>query len=140
MSPGPEDQWRPPEPPGRTPRPGGTRPAGGRPRWMPFLIVALAIVALLAWQSTTGSSTARARIDYSEFMQLANDGRVASINYESSSGKITGQLVKGAPAIDGKTAFSTTTKPDGIPDADLAELKANDVDVNYKPKPSNLVG
>jgi cell division protease FtsH len=140
MSPGPEDQWRPPEPPGRTPRPGGTRP-GGRPRWMPFLIVALAIVALLAWQSTTGSSPARARVDYSEFMKLAKDGRVASIDYESSSGKITGQLVKGAPAIDGKTAFSTTTKPDGIPDGDLAQLQnVDNVDVNYKPKPSNLVG
>src|SRR5436309_154922 len=59
MSPGPEDQWRPPEPP-RAPRPTGPRP--GRPRWMPLLIIALAIVAFLAWQSTTGSSTARARI------------------------------------------------------------------------------
>src|SRR5690242_11937944 len=139
MSPGPEDQWRPPEPPGRTPRPGSPRPAG-RPRWMPFLIVALAIVALLAWQSTTGGSTSRAKIDYSEFLKLAQQGHVASIDYEASSGHINGTLVKGAPTIDGKTAFSTTTKPDGIPDADLAELKKANVDVNYKPKPSNLVG
>src|SRR5438128_1925601 len=40
MSPGPEDQWRPPEPPGRPPHPGGPRPSS-RPRWMPFLIGAL---------------------------------------------------------------------------------------------------
>src|SRR5580765_2878966 len=138
MSPGPEDQWRPPEPPGRPPRPGGPR-TSGRPRWMPFLILGLAVVALLAWQSTTGSTTARARIDYSEFLKLADQGHVASIDYESSSGHITGTLEKGAPTIDGKTAFSTTTKPDGIPDSDLAELKKDNVDVNYKPKPSNLV-
>src|SRR5580765_7147646 len=139
MSPGPEDQWRPPEPPGRPPRPGGPR-TSGRPRWMPFLILGLAVVALLAWQSTTGSTTARARIDYSEFLKLADQGHVASIDYESSSGRITGTLEKGAPTIDGKTSFSTTTKPDGIPDADLTQLKAAGVDINYKPKPSNLVG
>src|SRR5579862_5713763 len=80
MSPGPEDQWRPPEPP-RSPRPTGPR-SSGRPRWMPFLIVALAIVAVLAWQATTGSSTSRAKIDYSEFMKLAEQGHVASIDYE----------------------------------------------------------
>jgi len=138
MSPGPEDQWRPPEPP-RSPRPTGSRP--GRPRWMPLLIIALAVVAFLAWQSTTGSSTSRAKIDYSAFLKLANEGHVASIDYESSSGHITGTLQKGAPTVDGKTAFSTTTKPDGIPDGDLTQLqKVDKVDVNYKPKPSNLVG
>ena len=45
MSPGPEDQWRPPEPPGRSPRPGGAPAPSGRPRWMPLVIVGLAILA-----------------------------------------------------------------------------------------------
>ena len=84
MSPGPEDQWRPPEPPGRTPRPNGQK-SSGRPRWMGLVFVVLAILALLAWQSTSGSSTARANIEYSEFMKLATDGHVQSIDYESSS-------------------------------------------------------
>src|ERR1700685_1615542 len=106
MSPGPEDQWRPPEPPRRTARPGGPR-APGRPRWMPLVIVALAILGLLAWQATTGSSTPRASVDYSQFLKLADEGRVSSISYEASSGHITGTLKKGAPSIDGKTAFST---------------------------------
>ena len=53
MSPGPEDQWRPPEPPGQKSRPGA--PKTGRPRWLPLVIVGLAMLALLAWQSTTGS-------------------------------------------------------------------------------------
>jgi cell division protease FtsH len=139
MSPGPEDQWRPPEPPGQKSRPGAPK-TSGRPRWLPLVIVALAILALLAWQSTTGTTTPRAHIEYSEFMQMANDGHVQSITYESSSGHITGVLKKGAPAIDGKTNFVTTTKPDGIPESDLAQLNAAKVDVNYKPKPSNLVG
>ena len=90
MSPGPEDQWRPPEPPGRTPRPGSPSRTG-RPRWMPLLIVVLAILALLAWESTTGSGTPRASVDYSQFLKLADQGRVSSIDYESSSGHITGR-------------------------------------------------
>ena len=104
MSPGPEDQWRPPEPPGRQPRPGAPK-TSGRPRWLPVVIVVLALLAFLAWQSTTSGSTPRAHIEYSQFMQLANDGHVQSIEYESSSGHITGVLKKGAPTIDGKTAF-----------------------------------
>src|SRR5580700_10021823 len=124
MSPGPEDQWRPPEPPGRPPRPGGARPSG-RPRWMPLVIVALAILGLLAWQATTGSSTPRANIEYSQFLKIADAGHVATISYESSSGRITGTLTKGAPSINGKTAFSTQTKPAGIPDPDLSKLTAD---------------
>ena len=54
MSPGPEDQWRPPEPPGRPPRPGAGQRPTGRPRWMPLVIVGLAVLALLAYTSTTG--------------------------------------------------------------------------------------
>src|SRR5471030_2397396 len=139
MSPGPEDQWRPPEPPGRPPRPAGSKPSG-RPRWMPLVIVGLAILGLLAWQATTGSSTPRASVDYSQFLKFAREGRVSNISYEASSGHLTGTLKKGAPSIDGKTAFSTQTKPDGIPDADLTELKTDKVEINYQPKPSNLVG
>ena len=71
---------------------------------------------------------------------LADQGHVDNISYEASSGHLTGTLKKGAPSIDGKTAFSTQTKPDGIPDADLTELKSDKVQVNYQPKPSNLVG
>src|SRR5690242_2586446 len=139
MSPGPEDQWRPPEPPGRPPRPGGGQRPTGRPRWMPLVIVGLAVLAVLAYTSTTGSGTSRAGIDYSKFLKLADEGRVSSIKYEPSSGHITGELKKGAPSIDGKSAFSTQTKPDGIPDADLTEIKRAHVDVNYQPKPSNLL-
>jgi cell division protease FtsH len=138
MSPVPEDQWRPPEPPGRPPRPGSGQRPTGRPRWMPLVIVGLAVLALLAYTSTTGSGTSRANIDYSKFLKLADEGKVTSIKYEPSSGKITGELSKGAQ-IEGKTAFSTLTKPDGIPDADLSALKKDNVDVNYQPKPSNLV-
>src|SRR5689334_8479288 len=98
MNSGPEDQWRPPEPPGQKSRPGA--PKSGRPRWLPLLIVGLAVLALLAWQSTTSGTTSKARIEYSEFMKMANDGKVQSIDYEASSGRITGKLRKDAPAID----------------------------------------
>src|SRR5688572_593516 len=106
MSPGPEDQWRPPEPPGRPPRPGGGQRPTGRPRWMPLVIVGVAVLALLAYTSTTGSGTTKAKIDYSRFLDLADQGKVKSIEYESSSGRITGELAKGAQ-VEGKDAFST---------------------------------
>src|SRR4029079_1970673 len=79
MSPGPEDQWRPPEPPGRPSRPGSGQRPTGRPRWMPLVIVGLAVLALLAYTSTTGSGASKASIDYSKFLQLADEGKVTSI-------------------------------------------------------------
>ena len=61
MSPALKTSGGPPEPPGRTPRPGGqTRPSGARPRWMPWVIVALIVALFLVWQATTGQRGATA--------------------------------------------------------------------------------
>src|SRR3954468_4644735 len=85
MSPSPEDQWRPPEPPGRPPRQGGpnTPPrTPGRPRWIPWVIVALVVAIFLVWQAAPGSTPERASVDYGAFLTLVNDGHVKSIKYD----------------------------------------------------------
>ena len=133
----PEDQWRPPEPPNRQqpPRPNGQRPSS-RPRWMPWIIVAVLVTLVLVWQAAPGGGGSQASVDYSKFLSLVKADHVDQINYESSSGKITGQF-KGDFQVDGQSKFTTQGQPDGLPDQDVATLTAHDVGRNYKPAPSN---
>ena len=72
-------------------------------------------------------------IAYDDFIQQAGEGQVASITFDNTNGKITGEL-------DDGTEFTTTGPLEGgIPDADLAILRANDVEINYKtPTPNPL--
>ncbi len=67
------------------------------------------------------------------FIQQAGEGEVASITFDNTNAKITGEL-------DDGTEF-TTTGPlqSGIPEEDLATLRANDVEVTYEtPSPNPL--
>ena len=94
MSPGPEDQWRPPEPPpGRSPRPGspgGPIRSGNRPKWMPWVVIGLIVAIFLVWKAAPTSSTPQAKLDYGTFLTLVGQDHVSSIKYDASSGKITG--------------------------------------------------
>src|SRR5262245_48053650 len=114
----PEDQWRPPEPPNRQqPRqPGSPRPSS-RPRWLPWIIVAVLVTLVLVWQAAPGGGGSSASLEYSKFLDLVKQDRIEQINYESSSGKISGEF-KGDFQVDGQSKFTTQAQPDGLPDAD----------------------
>jgi cell division protease FtsH len=138
MSPSPEDQWRPPEPPGRQPgnRPTPPRPTTPRSRWLPWVVIAVVVIALVVWRTAPGSSSEALKLDYSDFLTLVNKGAVQDIKYEASSGKITGQFKPGQEQ-QGKTTFSTQGQPNALPDADIALLNDKGVGRNYKPASSN---
>jgi cell division protease FtsH len=144
MSPGPEDQWRPPEPP-RPPRQGPPgsggpgRPPTPRPRWVPWIVVGLLIAVILVWQAAPGSTPARTQVDYSTFLQDVTANKVESIKYDASSGKITGQFVKGFTE-KGNSEFTTQGQPGALPDADIATMQQHHVDRNYKPRSTNWFG
>ena len=70
------------------------------------------------------------------FLDLVKQDHVAQINYESSSGKITGRF-NGDFEVDGQKEFTTQGQPDGLPDQDVATLTEHNVGRNYKPAPSN---
>ncbi len=139
MTPGPEDQWRPPEPPGRPPRP----PMGPRPptrsRWTPWILVGVLAMGWLVWQAAPGGGVERAELEYSKFLAAVEDGSVEEIKYDQSNGRITGVFEKG-DEVDGKAEFTTDGQPGGLPDADIDLLNEHGVGRNYKPPSSDILG
>ena len=145
MSPGPEDQWRPPEPPpGRSPRPGapgGPMRTGNRPKWMPWVIVGLVVAILLVWRVAPPSTAAQEKLDYGDFLSLVKQDHVASIKYDSSNGKITGSFKEGfTNKGDGKKEFTTQSQPIQLPNLDVQTLADHNVSRNYKPRSSDILG
>ncbi len=145
MSPGPEDQWRPPEPPpGRSPRPGssgGPLRSGNRPKWLPWVVIGLIVAVFLVWRAAPSSTASQEKLDYGQFLTLVKQGHVANIKYDASNGKITGAFSSGfTNDNDGKKEFTTQGQINALPDADVALLNAHNVARNYKPRSSDILG
>jgi cell division protease FtsH len=143
MSPGPEDQWRPPEPPpGRSPRPGspgGPSKPGNRPKWMPWVVIGLIVAIFFVWRAAPTSTTSTVKLNYGDFQTLVRQDHVASINYDASSGKITGAFKSGFTK-DAKKEFTTQGQINQLPDADINLLDKHNVARNYKPRSSDILG
>jgi cell division protease FtsH len=69
-------------------------------------------------------------LSYRDFIALVEEGDVERVDWENTTGKITGELT------DGST-FQTTGSADGPSEADEALLKANDVDYTFGSPSSN---
>jgi cell division protease FtsH len=139
MSPSPEDQWRPPEPPGRPNRSTPPRPMTPRSRWLPWVVIGVIVVAVLVWQTAPDGNTDRAELEYGQFLTLVSDGKVDNIEYDQSTGKITGEF-KSGETQDGKSEFQAPGPQNQLPETDLRKLDAANVEVDYKPRQSDWVG
>jgi cell division protease FtsH len=106
---------------------------------MPWVIVGLVVAIILFWATTNNSTPDRAKIDYGQFRTLVQQDHVASIKYDASNGKITGKFNKDFTQ-DGKSEFTAQGQPGTIPSADITLLNDHNVDRNYKPASTNILG
>jgi len=129
---------QPPPPPPPPPPSGGSNDGkpGGSTQWPRWSIWVLAGVIFAAFLLTTflGGDTGE-DITYDQFIQEAGEGKVESITFDNTNASIDGVL-------DDGTEFSTTGPLEsGLPDEDIATLRANDVDIEYEtPSPNPLWG
>ena len=92
---------------------------------------------VLVWQAAPGGGGSQAELDYSRFLDLVEQGHVAEINYESSSGKITGEF-KGDFEVDGQERVHDAGPARRSARSQTSRLLTeNNVGRNYKPAPSN---
>jgi cell division protease FtsH len=101
------------------------------PKWGLWVLLGLTLVIVVS--SSLASTTDKEKISYSAFMAEVRDGKVDTVEVDNTNGGISGELTNGK-------AFHTTGPLDGgIPDADLAVLREQEVQVEYKtPQPGLL--
>jgi cell division protease FtsH len=129
----PPDRPMPPRPTDER-RPGG----GGSPslRWVPWVVLALVAVAFLV-SSLANRSSSKADLTYSEFEKQVQDGNVTSIEFNKSTGEISG--VFDTPQ-DGNEEFTSSGPKDDLPQSMLDTLQEEDVDLEYVDSRGNIWG
>ena len=85
---------------------------GGSPslRWVPWIVLALIAAAFLV-SSLASSSSSKADLTYSEFVQAVDDGNVKSIEFNKSTGEINGVFTDAAGRQEGVHEL----RPEGRP-------------------------
>ncbi len=115
-------------------RPGG----GGSPslRWVPWVVLALVAVAFLV-SSLANRSSPKADLTYTEFEKQVQDGNVRSIEFNKSTGEITGVF---ETPQDGKEEFTSSGPKDDLPQSMLDTLQEEEVDLEYVDSSGNIWG
>ena len=113
--------------------------AGNRPKWMPWVVIGLIVAIIFVWKAAPTSATPQEKLQYGDFLTLVKQDHVASIKYESSSGKITGAFKDGFEK-NGHKEFSSQGPQITLPDADINTLNEHGVSRNYKPRSSDILG
>ena len=103
---------------------------------MPWIVLALIAAAFIV-SSLAGSSSSKADLTYSEFTNAVDAGNVKSIDFNKSSGAISGKFVE---PVDGKSEFSSSGPKDNLPDTMLTTIKKKNIDFNYVDDGSNILG
>src|SRR5215211_961789 len=121
--------------PKASPPSGPPRGAGGKgeqrfPKWAIWVLIGLVIgVLAISSMASRGSGT---EISYSEFMDQVSQDKVASITFDNTTGRISGEYKDG-------TNFRTTGYLE-FPEEDLQTLHEHNVDIKPKTPQSSLLG
>ena len=118
----------------RPPSGGGSSPSL---RWVPWIVLALIAAAFIV-SSLAGSSSSKADLTYSQFVNAVDDDNVKSIDFNKSNGAISGKFVE---PVDGKSEFSSSGPKDDLPDHDARQRSTKqNIDFNYVDDGSNILG
>jgi cell division protease FtsH len=128
-------------PPGRPDRPGPPRPGPGNAptptpwtRWVPWILIAVLVGGFLLLNVAGGGSD-KLDLTYSEVREAVRDDQVETIEFDPSSGSISGKFTE---EQDGKEEFSSSGPNDDFQESDLRLFREHDVDVKYKREGDNL--
>ncbi|MGZ4800937.1 MAG: ATP-dependent zinc metalloprotease FtsH, partial [Acidimicrobiia bacterium] len=103
---------------------------------MPWIVLALIAAAFIV-SSLAGSGSSKADLTYSQFTTAVDNGNVKTIDFNKSSGAISGKFVE---PVNGKSEFTSSGPKDNLPDTMLAQIKKKNIDFNYVDDGSNILG
>ena len=122
-------------------RPSRNRPGGGGaptppdtswPRWVPWLVVGLVLLALFVG-NLGRPNAAQSQLEYSEFIAAVKADDVKAVKIDQLTGAIEGVRKNG-------DEFVAQGPQNEIPDKDIALLDEHNVERNYTPRQSDFIG
>ena len=130
------DNLPPPPPPpsaGKGSRPNQAKSESAWPRWSLWVLLGLVTASIVASSLLSSGSDASA-ISYDTFMSRVEAGQVKSVEINNDNAKISGERTNGDKF--------TTTGPlqGGIPEADLATMREQGVEIDFKTPESGIFG
>jgi cell division protease FtsH len=128
---------RPPgPPPGPPPRPGPARPSPSPwSRWIPWAVIGIVAAVLLVTNLSKGGSD-KASLTYSEFTTAVDDGKIKSVQFDPSNGKITGTFAKPQGS---KKEFTSSGPKNDFQSNEIKRLQDKHVDLKYVRQSSNVI-
>ncbi len=112
-----------------------TGPTSPMMRWVPWIVLGL-LVAAFVGASFAGDRTTRADLTYSKFIRQVEDGNVREIDFNKTTGQITGTFEE---RVNDRREFTSSGPKDDLPDNDQALLRENGVNVRYVDKGTSIV-
>ena len=103
---------------------------------MPWILIAVLVGGFLLL-NVAGGGESKKELTYSEVRAAVRDDEVRSIEYDPSSGNITGKFES---EQDGKDEFKSSGPNDNFTEDDLALFREHDVDVKYKRAGESILG
>ncbi len=102
---------------------------------LPWLLI-LALVGVFALTNVFSIDDGSTKeLTYSQFRNQVQDGNVEKVEYDPSSGELTGEFKS---KVGGTTDFASEGPTDDLPEKDLTLLEEQDVDLEYQRQGSNF--
>ncbi|MBL8777948.1 MAG: ATP-dependent zinc metalloprotease FtsH [Acidimicrobiales bacterium] len=127
----PDNLPPPPPPPSAGKGPRTTKPDSSWPRWSLWVLLGLVTASIVA-SSLLSSGDDGSAISYDDFMSRVEAGDVKSVEINNDNAKISGEL------DDGEKFTTTGPLEGGIPEADLAAMREQGVEVEFKTPESGI--
>ena len=105
-------------------------------RWVPWVLLAIVAAAFLV-TSLAGGSSSKTDLTYTQFVNEVNAENVKTVDFNKSTGAISGDLNK---AVKGNTQYTSSGPKDNLPDSLVAKLQKQDVALSYVDSGSNILG
>ena len=95
-------------------------------------------MALVLFMTTLNSNTtSKAAISYSQFSKLVAAGKIASVDYDPQTGRISGKFTRPQKR---ETEFTSAGPNNDLQSSELKQLRDQKVDIHYTRETSNTRG
>jgi cell division protease FtsH len=117
-------------------QPGSSPTPTSWPRWILWIGIVL-VIAVLAFNSLGSKGTSKLSLKYTDFVALANEGKVKNVTVDPTNGHISGTFTT---PVSGKNDFTSSGPTNALPDSVVRAIQDHGGTIKYSHAGSNIFG